>query len=100
MRPIIVYVVSGAAALVFELAYAVYSRKYGQPASKSEWCVLFWSSGFLLAGICLMSPYDARTFVEFSPMFMLASFHVQQAHQGEVIEKCRIQTSGSAASKP
>jgi hypothetical protein len=87
MKPIIIYAVGVLMALVFEWGYRLYSRKHRAPASKSQWCCFLWTSALLLSAICLMKPYDARTFVDWTPMFLLAFFHVQQCLQVEALER-------------
>lgn len=87
MKPMIIYAASIFGALVFEWGYWLYSRKSGAPLSKSQWCSFFWASVFLLCGISLMLPYDLRTLVDWSPMFLLAFFHIQQSHQREIVNR-------------
>jgi len=75
------------AAFCFEWGCKVYARKFSEPMSPAQWCCFFWASVFLLCGIGLMPPYDARTMVDWSPMFLVAFFHIQQCHQREIVSR-------------
>lgn len=98
MKPIIIYALSLVAALVFEWAYKFYSARYTVPASKSQWCCFFWVSAFLLCGISIMKPYESKTFVEWTPMFLLAWFHMQQSYQREIVDRLTGTKQGNSVS--
>jgi len=96
MKPLLLFVLSLAAVFCFEWGLRLCARKFGPPSSPAQWCGFFWSCGFLLCGICFMPPIDARTMVDWSPVFLVAFSHMQQSHQREIVSRI----TNNAGGKP
>ena len=102
MKPVLIYGISCMTGLVFEWAFRTYSRRCKTQASRAQWSCFIWTSGLLLCGICLMRPFNGDTFIEWSPMFLVAFFHIQQAQQADMLDRYTSGRNGSAStgSKP
>ena len=100
MQSVVIYFASCIAALTFEWAFRVCGRRVKVQPSKAQYACFFWVSGLLLCGISLMMPYSSQVFVEWSPMFLVAFFHVLQTQQFDFSERASGKAGTSAGNKP